>query len=254
MSIEAMNHVWKHTIYPAAQSYILQAIADVVNDTYGNRFFMSVPDLAKKVKCSDRTVQRSLSQFVEDGWLSVEVEGTGRGKPTEYQFHLVMGVKLSPITEERVTPVTIKGDKPRMQRVTNEVSIHLLELNRTQVTQEDSFNEFWKIYPKHNGGVLNNQKAWAKAIKIAPVEEIISGAIRYRDDPNRNPQYTAYPASWLNKGMWTDSPLTPKAFKDGRRSLVSTPTLIPPRFDPKEFPQTPLDPERVAKIRRENGV
>ena len=132
MSLEATNHVWKHTFYSAAQSYILLAIADVVNDTYGNRFFMSVPSLALKTKCSERTVQRALSQFVEDGWLTVEVEGSGRGKTTEYQFQLLKGDNLTPINEEKVTDLPLKGDKSGTQRVTNEVSIHLLELNRTQ--------------------------------------------------------------------------------------------------------------------------
>ena len=249
MSISATNHVWKHTTYPAAQSYILLAIADIVNDLNGNLFFLGVPKLAKKTKCSERTVQRALAQFVKDGWLEELTEGTGRGNTTEYQFHFIKGDNLS--ETQRVTPEALKGDKPGTQRVTNDASIHLLELNRTQVTQ---FDEFWKIYPKHNGGVINNKKAWAKAVKVASPEEIIAGAKRYRDDPNRSLQFTAYPASWLNKGMWTDAPLTPQSFKDGSRSLVNTPTLVPAPFDPKEFARKPLDPERVAKIRRENGV
>ena len=249
MSISATNHVWKHTTYPAAQSYILLAIADIVNDLNGNLFFLGVPKLAKKTKCSERTVQRALAQFVKDGWLEELTEGTGRGNTTEYQFHFIKGDNLS--ETQRVTPEALKGDKPGTQRVTNDASIHLLELNRTQVTQ---FDEFWKIYPKHNGGVINSKKAWAKAVKVASPEEIIAGAKRYRDDPNRSLQFTAYPASWLNKGMWTDAPLTPQSFKDGSRSLVNTPTLVPAPFDPKEFARKPLDPERVAKIRRENGV
>ena len=128
--------------------------------------------------------------------------------------------------------------------------LELMSLSKTDF----QFDEFWKIYPKHNGGVINNKKAWAKAVKVASPEEIIAGAKRYRDDPNRSLQFTAYPASWLNKGMWTDAPLTPQSFKDGSRSLVNTPTLVPAPFDPKEFARKPLDPERVAKIRRENGV
>jgi len=249
MSVDATNHVWKHTNYPAAQSYILLAIADVVNDAYKNRFFMGIKELAKKTKCSERTVQRALRDFEQDGWLEDSGEKR-KDQFTEYIFHFLKGDKLTPPSGV-VTDEVASGDRSGIKVVTNEVSIPLLELNRTQRTQ---FDEFWKIYPKHNGGVINNKKAWAKAVKVASPEEIIAGAKRYRDDPNRSLQFTAYPASWLNKGMWTDAPLTPQSFKDGSRSLVNTPTLVPAPFDPKEFARKPLDPERVAKIRRENGV
>ena len=152
---------------------------------------------------------------------------------------------------ERVTPVTVKGDKSGMQRVTKEVSIPLLELNRTQGTQ---FDEFWEIYPIHNGGQVVALKAFKKALKVTTLEEILDGARRYRDDPNRAREFTAYPATWLNQQRWADPALPPQSLKDGRRSLREAPTIVPPKFDPKEFPQVKLDPEKVAKIRRENGV
>lgn len=242
MSIEAMNHVWKNTTYQPGQTLILLAIADVVNDTHGNRFFMSIPALAAKTKCSDRTVQRTLSQFVEDGWLSVEVEGSGRGNTTEYRFHLLKGDNLTPITEERVTNRAVKGDKRDF--------IPLLELNRTQV----GFDEFWKIYPIHNGGEKNCRKAFLKAAKEAKPEVIIAGALRYRDDPNRRKDFTAYPATWLNQQRWDDPPLPSQSLKTGARSLITTPTIVPPRFDPDEFARKPLDPKKVAEIRKVNGV
>ena len=140
MSLEATSYVWKYTTYTAAQSYVLLAIADVVNDTHGNRFFLGVPKLAKKTKCSERTVQRALKQFVEDGWLEEVIGGTGRGNVTEYQFYFLKGDNLP--EQERVTPEVLKGDNGGMQRVTNEVSIPLLELNRTEVTQVDSLIPF----------------------------------------------------------------------------------------------------------------
>ena len=124
MSIEATNHVWKHSTYTAAQSYILLAIADVVNDTYKNRFFMGVKELARKTKCSERTVQRALRDFERDGWL--EDAGIARKDQfTEYTFHFVKGDKLTPPFEVVVTNEVSSGDKSGTQVVTNEVSIHL---------------------------------------------------------------------------------------------------------------------------------
>ena len=123
--------------------------------------------------------------------------------------------------------------------------------------RDSLFQEFWDIYPIHNGGRANSEKAWKKAVKQATPEAIIEGARKYRDDPNRQKEFTAYPATWLNQGRWADDPLPPQALKTGQRgarSLDTTPTIVPPRFDPKEFARAPLDPDKVAKIRRENGV
>jgi hypothetical protein len=34
--------------------------------------------------------------------------------------------------------------------------------------------------------------------------------MRYRNDPNREPEFTAHPATWLNAGRWDDDPLPPR--------------------------------------------
>lgn len=118
----------------------------------------------------------------------------------------------------------------------------------------ESFSQFWEIYPIHNGGKVVAEKAFKKALKVASLEKILEGARRYRDDPNRSKGFTAYPATWLNQVRWDDPPLPLQSLKTGARSLSQTLTIVPPKFDPKEFPQTKLDPEKVARIRRENGV
>ena len=105
------------------------------------------------------------------------------------------------------------------------------------------FEEFWKAYPRHNGGVIQNRKAFTKALKVASAEEIITGALKYALDPNRLLEVTAYPATWLNQCRWNDLPLAPQSLHTGARKL-----------NPAEFSQKPLDPEKIAKLRRENGL
>ena len=68
------------------------------------------------------------------------------------------------------------------------------------------FDRFYAIYPR-KAAPDAARKAWDKAIKRATVDEIISGAERFRDDPNRDDEFTAHPASWLNAGRWNDDPL-----------------------------------------------
>ena len=71
-----------------------------------------------------------------------------------------------------------------------------------------AFDRFWAAYPRHEAKD-KARKAWEKLIKDKRTDPdvIIAGAARYRDDPGRDPQFTAHPASWLNAGRWTDDPL-----------------------------------------------
>jgi len=84
---------------------------------------------------------------------------------------------------------------------------HLLEKNTnkrktlTEAQERELFNEFWKEYPRKldKGAAF---RAFRAALKVATFEEILAGAIAYRNDPNREAEYTKYPATWLNADSW----------------------------------------------------
>lgn len=79
------------------------------------------------------------------------------------------------------------------------------------------FDQFWDIYPRRTAK-LSAVKAFAKARKLASLEDILSGVNRYIAS---KPFYAdwAHPASWLNAGRWMDEPdrLTGK---DRRQSMA----------------------------------
>lgn len=95
-----------------------------------------------------------------------------------------------------------------------------------------AFEEFWSAYPKREQK-RDALKAWQAAIKRATNDELIAGAIRYTEDPNREDAYTKLPGGWLRADMWLDGPITP-------------------RFDPRA---TPAVSKQDAKIQsyRERG-
>jgi uncharacterized protein YdaU (DUF1376 family) len=92
-----------------------------------------------------------------------------------------------------------------------------------------TFDLFWNTYPIKIGKATA-VKAWAKALKRASGQIIIEGADRYAKDPNRDPQFTAHPATWLNGDRWLDAPLPQKRASAGFREPNPTPTIVPPRF------------------------
>lgn len=77
---------------------------------------------------------------------------------------------------------------------------------RKRVEYPDAFEQFWNAYPvkRDKGKAL---KAWEKATRRTDPDNILAGATRYREDPNRSDQYTKYAEGWLNGDGWEDEPL-----------------------------------------------
>lgn len=78
------------------------------------------------------------------------------------------------------------------------------------------FEVWWKVYPLHLGK-RKALKAWRNAVRRIGTTsgasqdeaqaQLLAGAIRYRDDPNRIDEYTKYAEGWLNADRWEDDPL-----------------------------------------------
>lgn len=80
-----------------------------------------------------------------------------------------------------------------------------------------AFDRFWQLYPRRVGKIAA-RKAWTKALRSAPDHVIIAGAQRFAADPNREPEYTPHPATWLNAGRWDDEPLPARGGRDANRT------------------------------------
>jgi len=140
-------------------------------------------------------------------------------------------------------------------RVTN---AEITRVTNAEITQPDNriqntdninnyWDEFWNIYPLKVGKGAAF-KAFEKAIRRATPEEIVAGAQRYAEDPNRNPGYTAHASTWLNADRWSDPLLPPKTPENGSQRLVTTPTATPPRFSSEDQPQGAPMPDSVRAV------
>jgi hypothetical protein len=81
---------------------------------------------------------------------------------------------------------------------------------------EDLFNEFWNAYPRK----IDKAKAFRafkSALKRTKFEDILAGVLAYRSDPKRDPDFTKYPATWLNNDSWENAAALPEAFVSQRR-------------------------------------
>jgi hypothetical protein len=83
------------------------------------------------------------------------------------------------------------------------------EIEKNSPPTPDEFIDWYLEYPrKESKGAA--EKAYTKARTKTTAEELIAGAIRYAQDPNREAQFTKLPATWLNAGCWEDGPLPPR--------------------------------------------
>jgi len=136
----------------------------------------------------------------------------------------------------RVTNAEVTHPEYRIQNTDTEIT-----------TSSNKFDEFWSVYPR-KVGKRDAENAYKRALKLATSEEIFEGAKRYAVDPNRVDQFTAHPATWLNRGSWGDQPLPPRTPQNGARAVITTPTVLPPRYTSDEAPQGAPMPESVRAL------
>lgn len=74
------------------------------------------------------------------------------------------------------------------------------------------FEHVWNLYPLKRDKKAA-YKAYLKASKEVDKEALTKGVVRYRDDPNREPQFTKHFSTWLNAGSWDDEPLPARGMK-----------------------------------------
>lgn len=138
----------------------------------------------------------------------------GVGFPGDGKLHTKKTIDLEDhLEEDHVTPQpparhsqTPLADVPDVPRPTSGAGRRGSAVVERSSGYPPEFEEFWQVYPRRTAkrAALG---AWKKAARRASVAEIMAGAERFRDDPNREQEFTPHPATWLNQDRWGDDPL-----------------------------------------------
>lgn len=194
-----MNRVWKHSRATGRARLTLLAIADHQGEIGA---WPSIETLAKMVNASTRSVQRDIADLVAIGELRVEFQNA----PTKSQYKSnLYWVTVAGVTDSTsgVTDSANRGDTVVVQNLNRTLNINIKELESKQ------FDEFWKEYPvKNDKGKAF--RAFQKALRRAKFEDILAGAIAYRNDPTRDANFTRWPATWLNNDSWENAATKPE--------------------------------------------
>jgi len=187
-------------------------------------------ELIEATGLPERTFKRHLARAVAAGWLSCETRG-GNGRPSVYRA--IIPPSCRPLVAHNSTscgPPTTHNSGGVVGHVvahsirdSASVSEHeavdapdsLFETpaassNGKSAPTDNGFDEWYAAYPR-KASPLKAATAYAKAIKAGvSADVLLKGALRYRDDPNRSPQFTKMPTTWLNQGCWDDDPEPPR--------------------------------------------
>ena len=200
MSIAVMSRLFKAQIGSPSRKILAIRLGDFAEDE-GRGIWPTVGRLANETELSERTVQRLLKEFVDEGLLIVVAEGGGRpGQATRYDFDmmkleaLVRGKTVSNgchhVTGDTMTPVTLDtetGDtddidgchhvtqtvieplnKPSLERARERDGISASEETEERKSIERDFKRVLRDWPTF----LNEDepKAFAEWLKLTAVE------------------------------------------------------------------------------------
>jgi len=172
MSIRLMSDVWR-TSLPTVEKMVLLVIADHANDE-GTQSYPSQATIASKASISIRTVQRSVNNLVERGFIRMFKGAGGSANCREDRRPHLYQININKLRADIVTGRSNDANGVTLTAVT---------------------------------GGQSRPKSWLKAIQTTEPQIIIEGATRYLSDPNRVPTYTAHPATWINAHRWLDDAL-----------------------------------------------
>jgi hypothetical protein len=218
MSIRLMSECWR-TDLPTVEKMVLLVIADHASDD-GTEAWPSQATIAAKASISIRTVQRAVNSLVAAGYLWMEKGAGGSANCREDRRPHRYTINIKRLRGDILTTRDDRGDiddgnEATLAPTTGRQSRPMNHPNKPS-NETSEFDVFWKAYPIKVGKAAA-LKAWVKAIKVETADVIIAGAIRYADDPNRHPSFTAHAATWLNAHRWNDSALPPRVLTPEER-------------------------------------
>ena len=170
---------------------------------------LSIKSIAARNKIGRDKVKRILDELLGLGYLerSDKQSHDDRGHLAGYDYTTrdPQGVTQEPCKAEPDKAEPDEADRPPKKTIPKEE-----QETKKKIDIEREFDQFWDIYPKKADKALA-RRSFEKALKKTTLDVILDGAERYRDDPNRDPEFTKNPSTWLNAEAWENESLPVKS-------------------------------------------
>jgi hypothetical protein len=176
----------------------LYAVLARYADSETHKAYPSRGTLAERLRCSKASIDRAAQELVDSGAMK---------KKQRHNSSVVYTLQVSPPVTRGVLTSDEGGSSGVMRGVlTGDDLTRTTELEpKERELLNSKFDKFWAVYPKKTDKRLA-LKSFVKALKRETLEPILDGAMRYRDDPNRDDGFTKNPSTWLNADAWENGP------------------------------------------------
>jgi hypothetical protein len=175
---------------------------------------VSLESLAKHNGCGRDHIRTCVRQLEAGGYLkrSKSQRQSVKGYFTGYDYWLGSPSLENPTKDEPTK------DEPTKENPAHKKTIDQKTIEKNTIEIDSQFEEFWKVYPKRADKPLA-RRSFEKALERADFQTIMDGAIRHRDDPNREDQFTKNPSTWLRADAW-NNPMLPGSKKAATKRLI----------------------------------
>jgi len=140
-------------------------------------------------------INEAIKVLSDKGWLRTERAKKDNGQFGPTSFHI-----LDPEAVDSVADDSSVGHST-MEQPTDIKNTNYLENTKDKEKHLESFEMFWKLYPKRIAKA-DALKAWKQATKKKTADELIALTKAYSESKLPDMTYIPYPASWLNKGLY----------------------------------------------------
>jgi hypothetical protein len=169
--------------------------------SHANGYELTYGQIERQTTLGRYAINQAAGFLIEEGWLEWHrVKGLD-GRWLAKQWIIKDPAAIVPLSNDStMEPFHYGTDNGHKEE-------QLLEKNtskETNLKSEAQFEEFWNAYPRK----LDKAKAFRafkSALTRAKFEDVLAGVLAYRNDPKRNPDFTKYPASWLNADSWENA-------------------------------------------------
>jgi hypothetical protein len=202
---------------PTGAKFVLVALTEFADQEFS--CYPGQARLAAMTGQGERTVRRNLAALEDAGFIRRERRHSGEGYRTSDRYFLAVKLASGQFGQwPNTTDLPAKsGDLTGQigQVIGSEQPEEHPDIRPSKAEVAAAFDEFWEIYPRRVGkrGAFGE---FERALKRAPIEDILGGVKRYRDDPNRVDSFTKHPSTWLHQDCWSDDPLPARRDSNGR--------------------------------------